>query len=195
MKLASILLLIVLLSYSFPETRAVEAGVIAEPSMPVPNMDMPKLHITKPITDTTVKQANQNSSSNLADNKSGTIDKSESQENDDETSSIAGKWKIKFEEKKDTSLDLTLWSMSGEQVMGFGTLKTSGADTSMTASGSFSNEELVLAVKSAQEGLGSQNYKQCDLDLYAANETLKGTYILSLGAEPGISGNATATKS
>lgn len=195
MKLASILLLIVLLLYSFPETRAVEAGVIAEPSMPVPNMDMPKPHITKPITDATVKQANQNGSSSLVDNNSISIDKSESQKNDDETSSIAGKWKIKFEEMKSTSLDLTLWSMSGEQVMGFGTLKISGADTSMTASGSLSNDQLVLAVKSAQEELGSQNYKQCDLDLYVANETLTGTYILSLGAEPGISGNATATKS
>jgi len=195
MKLASILLLIVLLLYSFPETRAVEAGVIAEPSMPVPNMDMPKPHITKPITDETVKQANQNSSSSLVDNNSIGIDKSESQKNDDETSSIAGKWKIKFEEMKSTSLDLTLWSMSGEQVMGFGTLKISGGDTSMTASGSFSNEALVLSVKSAQAELGSQNYKQCDLDLYVANETLTGTYSLSLGEEPSISGNATATKS
>lgn len=195
MKLVNLLLLITLILYLFPEALAIEAGAIAVPSMPVPNMDMPKPNITKPITEATSKAENQNNSLNLSNDESSNIDKSELQERDEEASKIAGKWKIKFEEMKGTSLDLTLWSMSGGQVMGFGTLKTSGADTSMTASGSFSNEELVLAVKSAQAGLGSEDYKQCDLDLYAANETLIGTYILSLGADPSFSGNATATKS
>lgn len=194
MKLASILLLTALLLYSFPETIAVEAGVIAEPSMPVPNMDMPKPHITKPITDASVKKTELNNSSSLASSESGSIDRSDSQEND-ESSSVAGKWKIRFEELKDTSLDLTLWSSSGDQIMGFGTMKIAGADTSMTASGSFSKEELVLAAKSAQAELGSQNYRQCDLDLYAANGTFSGTYVLSLGDERSVSGNATATKS
>jgi hypothetical protein len=198
MKLASVLLLAILLSCSYPVAQALEAGEIAEPSMPVPNMNMPTPIITKPNMDLpdqkSTLQSTPDINSSLALNQSGHTNEESTLTAKDEADAVSGKWIIKFEELRDRSLDLTLWSSGKDKIMGFGTQTIDGAETSMTASGSLAGEELVLVVKSAQVELGSPNYNQYDLDMFAANSTISGTYILSSGTETSVSGNATAIR-
>jgi hypothetical protein len=198
MKLTSILLLAILLLSSYPRAQALEEGEIAEPSMPVPNMDMPTPIITKPNMDApdqkSALQSVQEDNSSLALNQSGIANEGQTQANNDRAAAVSGKWTIEFENIKSRSLDLTLWSAGTDKIMGFGTLNINGARTSMTASGSIIEDQLILAVKSAQAEFGSPDYYQYDLDMLAANNTLSGTYTMQSGDETSINGNATAIK-
>lgn len=184
MRPANILLLAMIIMCSYPVAQALEEGIIAQPSMPVPNMDMPKPVIKAPATGQTDQKSNEQSP---LENNSTPAPKEESD-------AVSGKWAIRFEELKDRSLDLTLWSSGKDNIMGFGTLTKSGGEVSMTARGSLRDNELVMVVKSAQYELGSPNYSQYDLDMLVENSTLSGTYTLSSGTETTAIGNATATK-
>ncbi|MFZ2473357.1 MAG: hypothetical protein WAW52_15615 [Methanothrix sp.] len=114
------------------------------------------------------------------------------------TDDVSGKWSIEFDDRPDRSLDLTLWSSGRTNIMGYGTLTKGGAGNSVTASGSFAGEELILTVKSAESEYASQKYDEYDLDLFVIDDTangiLSGTYILMSGGEFLGDGNATALK-
>lgn len=184
MRTASILLIVLLLACLYQVAEALEEGAIAEPSMPTPNMNMPKPHITSPITDQEPQKASSQSSEK---NRSST-------EPNEAEDLVSGKWSVRFEGLMDRSLDLTLWSSGRDKIMGFGTLKKASTEISVTASGSVSDNVLSLAIKSAQAELESSNYIHYDLDMSVENNTLRGTYILSSGTGDSMGGNATATK-
>jgi hypothetical protein len=183
MRLASLLLFAILLSY---QTCAMEPGEIAAPSIKAPNMNMPKPIITSPSMNTPEPKNNPNQIAN------------QSQVTKAIPNDVSGKWSIRFDDRPDRSLDLTLWSSGRTKVMGYGTLSKGGTGNSVTASGSFAEEELILAVKSAESEYARERYEECDLDLFVvnntANNTLTGTYILSSGGEFLGDGNATAVK-
>ena len=178
---------------------AVEAGVIAEPSVPIPNMDMPAPKITPPtmnMPETSAKAQSDQASSNESGQTQSQADGGEDSLSggQGELDAISGKWSIRFQELKDRRLDLTLWSSGKEKIMGFGTLTKGSSIVSMSASGSFAADELLLAVKSAQpeyEGGESDHY---DLDLFLKNDTISGTYILWTDGELSASGNTTASR-
>ena len=107
---------------------------------------------------------------------------------------VSGKWSIKFDDQPDRTLDLTLWSSGRTKIMGYGTLTKRGAANSVTASGSFAGEELILTVKSAESEYTSQKYDEYNLDLFMVNNTLSGTYSQRSGGEFLGEGNATALK-
>jgi len=181
MRPANILLVALLLACLFQAAEAIEEGVIAVPSMPVPNMDMPSPRVTAPST-------------GLADQKTNVEKNNSSPEPDEADDPINGKWTIRFESLLDRSLDLTLWSSGKNKIMGFGTLTKGGAEISVTASGSKKDREISLVVKSAQAELGSPNYSQYDLDMLLENSTLRGSYTSSSGDEVSVAGNVTAIK-
>ena len=183
MRPANMVLLAIIFMCLYPVALAIEEGAIAQPSMPVPNMDMPKPVIKAPATGLTDEKSNGQS----ADNNSSPA----TNEADD---AIGGKWTIRFEDLRDRSLDLTLWSSGKDKIMGYGTLTKNGAEISMTASGSLRENELAMVVKSGQAELGSADYSQYDLDMLVQNSTLTGTYTLSSGTGASINGNATAIK-
>jgi len=182
MRWASLLLFALLLSCLSYQTPAIEPGEIAAPSIGAPNMDMPKPIISSPNMDTPEPKP-----------KSQVIPDSNPNQND-----LSGKWSIKFDDWPDRSLDLTLWSSGRTKIMGYGTLTKGGTGNSVTASGSFAEEELILTVKSAESEYASQKYDEYDLDLFmvnnTANNTLSGTYSLRSGGEFLGDGNATALK-
>jgi hypothetical protein len=187
MRLASLLLLALLLSY---QTCAMEPGEIAAPSIKAPNMNMPKPIITSPNMHMPEPNNNPNQTvSTITDRNQVT----KAIPND-----LSGKWSIKFDDRPDRSLDLTLWSSGRTKIMGYGTLTKGGSGNSVTASGSFAEKELVLAVQSAELEYAKEKYDEYDLDLFVvnntANNTLTGTYILTFGGEFVGDGNATAVK-
>jgi hypothetical protein len=188
MKLASLLLLPILLSFVSFQACAIEAGVIAVPSIAAPNMDMPTPKITSPNMGIPqpkqVQQDISDSSANQTEAKT-----------DDQSDDLSGKWSIKFDNLPDRSLDLTLWSSGRTKIMGYGTLAKGSISNSVTVSGSIAGEELMLAVQSADsEYSGQQNSDKYDLSLFQANNTMSGAYILSVGGEFMGEGNATAIK-
>ncbi len=199
MKLAIIVLFAILLSCLLFSVHALEPGDIAAPSIKAPNMDMPKPIITSPNMNTpetkpklqAIPESNPNQTLNQTS--SNTADPNEAKSND-----VSGKWSIRFDDRPDRIIDLTLWSSSGTKIMGYGTLTKGSAGNSVTASGSFAEGELVLTVKSAEPDYASQRYDEYNLDLFAsnnsANNILSGTYILSSGGEFSDDGNATAKK-
>jgi hypothetical protein len=191
MRLASLLLFAVLLSSL---SCAIEPGEIAAPSIKAPNMDMPKPIITGP-------------NMNMPEPKPRTqviLDSNPNQSTDQTqltkamSYDVSGKWSIQFDDLPDRSLDLTLWLSGKTKIMGYGTLTKKGAGNSVTASGSFVEEELMLSAKSAESEYESQKYEECNLDLFVvnstANNTMAGTYILTSGGEFLGDGNATALK-
>jgi hypothetical protein len=135
MRLASLLLFAILLSGL---SCAMEPGEIAAPSIKAPNMDMPKPIITSPNMDTPEPKNNPNQITN------------QNQVTKAIPNDLSGKWSIRFDDRPDRSLDLTLWSSGRTKIMGYGTLTKGGSGNSVTASGSFAEEELVLAVQSAE---------------------------------------------
>ena len=187
MRLARILLFAILLICLSSQALAIEPGEIAVPSIRAPNMDMPKPLITRPIMDTPEPSP-----------KPQDVRENKTQITDDQSNDVSGKWSIKFDDRPDRSLDLTLWSSGRARIMGYGTLTKEGAVNSVTASGSFANEELILTVKPAQSKSTSQKYDEYYLDLFMVNNTtnnpLLGTYTLSFGGEFLGDGNATAVK-
>ena len=106
---------------------------------------------------------------------------------------VSGKWLIKFNDRTDASLTLTLWSSGGTKIMGYGTLIENGAENSLTARGSVTAQELTLTAMLAAPEYANQKFDECYLDLFILNNTLSGTYVLSGGLSPG-KGNATAVK-
>ncbi len=78
--------------------------------------------------------------------------------------------------------------------MGFGELREGQSNNSVSASGSFDGEGLMLAVKSAAPKYQGQRYDGCDLDLVLLNDTLSGSYILKWQGEIQDKGNATAVR-
>ena len=194
MRLAVVLLSAILLSFLSNQAHAVEAGIIAVPSVGVPNMDMPKPIITPsmnipPAARPPVEPAGD---SNQALNQTGNLSTDQTQGvlPDD----VNGKWSIKFDNRTDSSLDLTLWSSAGNKIMGYGILAKGGKENSVTASGSFVEMQLALSVKSAQPEYSGQKYDEYDLNLYMENDTLSGTYVRSSGGEFLGDGNARAVK-
>jgi hypothetical protein len=187
MRLASLLLLAILISCASFQACAIEPGDIAAPSIAAPNMEMPTPKITSPNMGTPepkpVKQDISESKANQTEDKI-----------DDESDDLSGKWSIKFDNLPDRSLDLTLWSSGRTKIMGYGTLAKGSTSNSVTVRGSIAGEELMLSVQSADSDYSGQNSDEYDLSLFQANSTMSGTYILSVGGEFMGDGNATAIK-
>jgi hypothetical protein len=183
MRLASLLLFAILLSCVSFQACAIEPGDIAAPSIAAPNMDMPTPKITSPNMGMSgPKQVQQD----VSDSKDKIVDQSDD---------LSGKWSIKFDNLPDRSLDLTLWSSGKTKIMGYGTLAKGSTSNSVTVSGSIAGEELIFAVQSADsEYSGHQNSDKYDLSLFQTNNTMSGTYILSVEGEFMSDGNATAIK-
>ena len=191
MRLLSILLFAISLSYLSYQTCAIEPGEIAEPSIGAPDMSMPN---PVPIPNMNAPEPKAVGPANnpiKAINKASNMS---SEQQEVKPIDVSGKWSIKFSNQPGASLDLTLWSSGGNKIMGYGTLTKGGAGNSVTASGSFIEKELILAVKSAEPVYSSQKYDEYDLDLVMANDTLSGTYTLSSGGEFVGDGNAMALK-
>jgi hypothetical protein len=197
----SILSSALLLSCLSIQAHAVEPGDIAIPSMSVPNMDMPTPLISSPNMDMPktkpvplAKQANSNKTLNQTVNMSANQTRSTLEQKEATTMDVSGKWSIRFDDRADRSLDLTLWVSGGTIIMGYGTLTGEGAKKSVTASGSVTGDELHLTTKSATPEYANQENGQYDLDLFWVNNTLSGTYILRSEGELVDEGNVTAVK-
>lgn len=184
---------------------AIDAGVIAEPSISGANMNMPTPKITSPTMN--VAEAKQNQLTNSSDNSNRNADQnlnqtgepgaSQSQKSPDsqadKPADVSGRWSVRFDDRTDMSLDLTLWSSGKDSIMGYGTMTNSGIARSVTAAGSLDGQELALTAKSASSEYTSRDYSECVFDLSMVNSTLSGTYSLKSGGQS-IQGNATATK-
>lgn len=201
MRLMSILSSALLLSCLSIQAHAVDPGDIAVPSMSIPNMDMPTPRISSPNMDMPktkpvplVKPTSQNQTLNQTASTSANQTPSTLEQQEDTTMDVSGKWSIKFDDRADRSLDLTLWVSGGAIIMGYGTLTGDGAKKSVTASGSVTGNELHLTTKSATPEYANQKNDQYDLDLFMVNNTISGTYILRSGGEFAGEGNATAVK-
>ncbi|NPV62517.1 MAG: hypothetical protein HPY61_07790 [Methanotrichaceae archaeon] len=196
MKLAGALMCALLLLCLYSGALAVEAGVIAVPSIPAANMDMPKPLITKPNMNMPEPKPSSgpDNSSAQALNQTAAAEEEEKKAAEDRAAVLSGKWSVQFDGLRDRTVDLTLWSSGTNKVMGFGTLNLDGTGISMSASGSLNEDELKLAVKSAQVEYGSPKYQQYDLDMSLVDGALSGTYALRSGSEPPVTGNATAVK-
>jgi hypothetical protein len=185
---------------------AVEAGVIAEPSISGANMNMPTPKITSPTM--SVPEAKQNQLTNSSDNsnrnadqalkETGELSVSQTQKNPvsqvNRLTDVSGRWSVRFDDRTDMSLDLTLWSSGKDSIMGYGTMMKGGAARSVTATGSLDGREMALTAKSAASEYTSQDYDECVFDLSMENSTLLGTYSLKSGGQSSSEGNATATK-
>lgn len=183
-------------------------GDIAVPSMNVPNMDMPKPLITSPNMDvpepTPKPLVEPNSNLNPTLNQTGNTSSNQTQVAqtqkkaetiDASPMDVSGKWSVKFDDRMDRSLELTLWSSAGSaRVMGFGTLIEKGIENSVTASGSVTERELRLTAKLATPEQANLVYDECGLDLFTVDDTLSGTYTLRSGGQFLGEGNATAVK-
>jgi hypothetical protein len=202
MKLEYVLLSAILLSCFSIQARAIDPGDIAAPSISAPNMDMPTPKVSSPtmsVPETKkgpLVQPNDNSSQTLNHTDNVSIDSTQVTPVQQEAApvDVSGKWSIKFDDRRDVSLDLTLWSSGGDKIMGYGTMMDGGAKNSVTAIGSFTDPDLTLAVKSAASEYVSQRYDECGLYLSLVNKTLSGTYVLKSGEQTSSEGNATAIK-
>jgi hypothetical protein len=207
MRSASVLLSAILLSCvsSCISVQAYggEPGDIAVPSMSVPNMDMPKPLISNPNMDMPETRpqplAEPHSDLSPALNQTGNISSNQTQAAQIKQKAnpidVSGKWSIKFDDGTERSLDLTLWSSAGAtRVMGFGILTEKGTENSVTASGSVAEQELKLTAKLATPERANLKYDEFNLDLFMANDTLSGTYVLRSGGQFLGEGSATAVK-
>ena len=188
MRLTSLLLFAILFSCVSFQACAIEPGDIAAPSIAAPHMEMPTPKITSPhLGMPEPKQVQQD----ISDSKANHTDDKIFDQSDD----LSGKWSIKFVNLPDRSLDLTLWSSGRDKIMGYGTLAKGSTSNSVTVSGSIAGEELMLSVQSADsEYSGQQNSDKYDISLFQANNTMSGTYILSVGGEFMGEGKATGIK-
>ena len=202
MRLASIPLLAILLSCLSIQAHG-DVGDIAVPSMPVPDMSVPEPHISAPNMNVpptnpkTLVEPNINPNQEL--NQTRNISSNQTQvtqikQQGVQPMNVSGKWSIKFNDGTDKSFDLNLWPSGGNRIMGYGTLTEKGAKNSVTASGSFTAQELTLTAKSATPEYANQKYDVYDLDLFMINNTISGTYVLNSGGQFLGKGNATAVK-
>jgi len=196
MRLASTLLSAILLLCLFILAHAIEPGDIAAPSMKVPDMNMPKPLITRPNMNVPepnaaiVMQNAINETANASSNQTLVTDIEE----EVMPKNVSGKWSIRFDDGRDKSLVLNLWSSSQTRIMGYGTLTEKGAMNSVTASGSISAEQLTLTVKSGASEYANQKYDEYYLDLFMANDTMSGTYVQKSDGQSSDIGNVTAVR-
>jgi len=190
MRLASIMLSAILLSCLSIQAHAVDAGVIAVPSMNVPNMNMPDPN-PKPLVKL---NNNPNQALNQTVNMSPNQTKAAQMQQDVEPMDVSGKWLIKFNDRTDSSLTLTIWSSGGTKIMGYGTLIEDGAENSLTARGSVTAQGLTLTAKLAAPEYANQKFDEYYLDMFMANNTMSGTYVLELSGQSQGNGNVTAVK-
>jgi len=194
--LASTLLSAILLLCLFILAHAIEPGDIAAPSMKVPDMNMPKPLITRPNMNVPepnaaiVMQNAINETANASSNQTLVTDIEE----EVMPKNVSGKWSIRFDDGRDKSLVLNLWSSSQTRIMGYGTLTEKGAMNSVTASGSISAEQLTLTVKSGASEYANQKYDEYYLDLFMANDTMSGTYVQKSDGQSSDIGNVTAVR-
>jgi len=195
MRHKALLLSIAILCLS-AQARGVEAGVIAVPSMNVPNMDMPTPKITTPNMDMPTPKPKVEVEPNLTrtsgSNKSS--DQIPATGAQTKAQDVSGKWSVRFEEIADMMLDLTLWSSDGGKIMGYGTIAEQGQKRSITASGSFTGQELTLSAKSATPKSDAQRYDEYDLLMLMSNNSLSGTYTFKYEGQLLAQGNATARR-
>ena len=156
-----------------------------EPLTPKPNMDMPKLIPKPPIVPNKDSSQTINLPANISSNTTQT-----NQIQQVKPLNVSGKWSIKLNEITDSSLDLNLWSSSGDKIMGFGTLTEGSTSNPVTAMGDVDVREFTLTVKSAI----SDYDREYDLYLVMVNNALSGTYVLKSGGQYLGKGNATAIK-
>jgi hypothetical protein len=116
----------------------------------------------------------------------------------DQSDNLSGKWSIRFEDRPDRLLDLTLWSSDENKFMGYGTVTQESKSSSVTVSGSLEDDELTLTVTSTESDYSGQVHDKYDIILTVANSTavnsMSGTYILTSGGEFVGDGNAKAIK-
>ena len=206
MRLGCIVLSSILLSCLSIPALALDPGDIAEPSMSVPDMNMPVPTITGPASSgpnmdmpkpetRSLIEPNNNSTQTKP---TGSISPNQTQVSKTQqtvmTMDVSGKWSIKFDKRTDRSLDLNLWASSKNGILGYGTLTEAGAKNSVTASGSINGQELTLTTKSSTPEYATKKFDEYDLDLFMANNTLSGTYVLSSDGQSQGEGNATAIK-
>ncbi|MDD4652485.1 MAG: hypothetical protein PHQ34_09670 [Methanothrix sp.] len=191
MRIAILLLSAILLFSLFLEAWAYEAGDIAAPSIPLANMDMPTPKITSPNMATPPAAAKQQALPESQANKTES-------EADDQADNLSGKWSIRFEDRPDRLLDLTLWSSDKTKFMGYGTMTRETKSSSVTVIGSLEEDELTLTVTSTESDYSGQVPDRYDIILTLANSTtvnsMSGTYILTSGGEFVGDGNAKAIK-
>ena len=106
---------------------------------------------------------------------------------------LAGKWKVRLEtapaeQNKGSALDLIL-IQTGERLQGYGTLLDGGSDIPATATGTISEDSIVLDVKLVKQ---KKDYK---LDLALVNNKMEGNYELYESQKLAEDGNATASRS
>jgi hypothetical protein len=202
MRSARKLLLAVLLSCLSTQAFAVEPGAIAVPSISTPNMDMPKPLITRPNMEVPAPNPKlpigSNNNQDQATNKTANATSNQTQvtkiQQEVKPMDVSGKWSIRFDDRTDEVLDLTLWSSGGSKIMGYGILTEKGAKNSMTASGSFAAPVLKLTAKSAAHELADQKFNEYYFEMFMANNTLSGTYVLELSGQSQGNGNVTAVR-
>jgi hypothetical protein len=154
-------------------------------------MDMPEPKITSPNMAMPPASAKQQSlpesRANQSENKT-----------DDQSDNLSGKWSIRFDDRPDRMLDLTLWSSDENKFMGYGTLTRESKSSSVTVRGSLEEDELTLTVTSTESEYSGQVPDKYDIILTLANSTsvntMSGTYILTSGGEFVGDGNAKAIK-
>lgn len=185
------IILAMLLCFSI-QAQGLDPGTIAVPSITGANMDMPKPLITPPSMDMSGNSPKVTVVEGKKDPFSDGSPFNETQKS--EAAKLNGKWTVKFAGRSDVSLGLDLWASGGNKIMGFGELREGQSNNSVSASGSFEGEELMLAVKSAAPKHQGQRYDGCDLDLVLLNDTLSGSYILKWQGEIQDKGNATAVR-
>lgn len=194
MRFACILLFAILLSCLSIQAHAIEPGEIAVPSIRAPSMDMPRPIISSPNMDMPEPKPIQQIVPDSNSNQTNSISNNQTQATEAKSNDVSGKWSIKFDNRPDSSLDLTLWSSGAKKIMGYGTAKKGGSGNSVTVSGSLVEVEVILTVKSAESEYASQKYDEYNLDLFMLNNTMSGTYVLSAGGEFIGDGNVTASK-
>lgn len=191
MRITGLLLFAILLFSLSLQTCAYEAGEIAAPSIPLANMNMPEPKITSPNIAVPQGPAKPQE---LAENQANQSEN----KTDDQSDNLSGKWSIRFEDRPDRLLDLTLWSSDENKFMGYGTMTRESKSSSATVSGSLEEDELMLTVTSTESDYSGQGHDKYDIILTVANSTsvnsMSGTYILTSGGEFVGDGNAKAIK-
>lgn len=171
---------------------AIDPGTIAVPSITGANMDMPEPLITPPSMD----MAEPSNRVEVVESKKEPFSEGSpfNETAPSEADNVSGDWSVRFDNRGDVSLGLTLWPAGGNKVMGFGSLKEGAVNNSFSASGSILGDQLVLTARSAAPKFEGQRYDQCDLELFLKNDTLSGTYMLKWEGATKDAGNATAVR-
>lgn len=198
MRLGCIILSSILLSCLSIPALALDPGDIAAPSISAPDMNMPAPIITGPNMDMPKPETRSliAPDNNITQTKpTGNVSPNQTHASQKpQTMDVSGRWSIKFDKRTDRSLDLNLWASSKNGILGYGTLTVEGAKNSVTASGSINGQEFTLTTKSSTPEYATKKFDEYDLDLFMANNTLSGTYVLSSDGLSLGEGNATAIK-